>query len=370
MISETLICSEEETFKKIYTSIAQDFKVKGLSRLAIYGGGKFCQRFLATIKDLTSIIKLSLIIDDQTKDNALHGIPLVNSKDFKLDQADAIFLATDSIEKKLKNRVEELYGNKIIIYSLSELMKLNNIVNRDLMNSEFDTRSIWQKAYDHWQAGHQCSSFKDSLVLAVIWNSSAHYQERIIENSFVSKLILNLPCGKVLDIGSSALEIPRTLNDKNFSVTCLDPCVDNQVENGIEIVRGDIRHTIWSNETFDYVTCISTIEHIGVSGRYGITKEDPQGDLKAIKEIYRILKPNGKLFLTIPFGSEPILPINKVYSHYQILEMTKDFDIISSEFYKPDGKGEALKCSAEEASLNDWRRDGYYALGCYQLIKK
>lgn len=53
--------------------------------------------------------------------------------------------------------------------------------------------------------------------------------------------------------------------------------------------------------TFDAVTCISVLEHVGL-GWYG----DPEGDIekpaRVVAEMARVLKPGGWLFLTVPIG--------------------------------------------------------------------
>ncbi len=57
-------------------------------------------------------------------------------------------------------------------------------------------------------------------------------------------------------------------------------------------------------EIFDALISISSIEHDGL-GRYG-DPIDPQGDLKAMKQMKSMLKPEGLLFLAIPVGIDHI----------------------------------------------------------------
>ncbi len=53
-------------------------------------------------------------------------------------------------------------------------------------------------------------------------------------------------------------------------------------------------------ELFDTLVSISSIEHDGL-GRYG-DPVDPEGDLKAMKKMKKMLKPGGLLFLAVPVG--------------------------------------------------------------------
>ncbi|WP_342679593.1 class I SAM-dependent methyltransferase [Methanofollis sp. UBA420] len=74
---------------------------------------------------------------------------------------------------------------------------------------------------------------------------------------------------------------------------------------GIISVVGDIRNTSFPDDFFDLVFCISTIEHIGRDNSvYHIpyVSEDNEGDFKALQEIYRIVKPYGRVVVTVPYG--------------------------------------------------------------------
>lgn len=76
----------------------------------------------------------------------------------------------------------------------------------------------------------------------------------------------------------------------------------------------DLRELSFSNEYFDAIVCISTLEHIGMDNTflYGTDqqkKEDGSSAyLQAARELKRVLKKGGTLYLTMPFG---------VYKHHQ-----------------------------------------------------
>lgn len=56
---------------------------------------------------------------------------------------------------------------------------------------------------------------------------------------------------------------------------------------------------------FDAVISVSSIEHDGL-GRYG-DKLDPNGDLRAMADLKRLLKPGGILFLSVPVGLDALV---------------------------------------------------------------
>src|SRR5438477_9514263 len=73
----------------------------------------------------------------------------------------------------------------------------------------------------------------------------------------------------------------------------------------------DIRKSGYETGFFDFILCISTLEHVGKDNTkyYAPVAELPpdahpsfEPDTLALMEMYRILKPDGKLIVTVPFG--------------------------------------------------------------------
>jgi SAM-dependent methyltransferase len=72
-------------------------------------------------------------------------------------------------------------------------------------------------------------------------------------------------------------------------------------------VFGDLRDLDFRDERFDYVACISTIEHIGMDNTMYAEgqvaqRSDPSEFVLAAKELKRVLKPGGVLYISFPFG--------------------------------------------------------------------
>lgn len=66
----------------------------------------------------------------------------------------------------------------------------------------------------------------------------------------------------------------------------------------IEYVQGDFNELEIEPGSFDQIINCSSIEHVGLAGRYG-SADDPDGDLRAMEKMARVLKPDGNMVLTI-----------------------------------------------------------------------
>jgi SAM-dependent methyltransferase len=75
------------------------------------------------------------------------------------------------------------------------------------------------------------------------------------------------------------------------------------------------------------LSCLHAVEHVGL-GRYG-DRLDPDGDLKAMRELSRVLAPGGSLLFAVPVG-RPRIEFNahRVYAARQIREAFSDLEVV------------------------------------------
>lgn len=74
------------------------------------------------------------------------------------------------------------------------------------------------------------------------------------------------------------------------------------VQSGATIQRGDVRNPdAYAPETFDTIVSLSAIEHIGL-GHYDHDPVDADGDVVAVANAVRWLKPGGWLYFDVPFS--------------------------------------------------------------------
>jgi len=124
---------------------------------------------------------------------------------------------------------------------------------------------------------------------------------RYHENSFVLNSLQTLiPKGsKVLDIGSAESDFPLYLHASGFAVTPFD----QRIYPLLPSVQGDAMKLdhYFQPSSFDAITVISTIEHIGI-GAYGDARNSVTY-LSLINLWKTMLKPEGLMIITLPVAS-------------------------------------------------------------------
>jgi SAM-dependent methyltransferase len=141
-------------------------------------------------------------------------------------------------------------------------------------------------------------------------NYGFRIDERIVEYPWVLAK-LSAAEGLLLDAGSVLnyeymLDQP-VLRNKKMVIYNLSP-ERFFSRNNVSYIFGDLRHTILRGEFFNEIVCVSTLEHIGMDNTLLYSKDArfnefrPTGYLDVIREFRRLLKPGGRLFITVPYG--------------------------------------------------------------------
>lgn len=125
--------------------------------------------------------------------------------------------------------------------------------------------------------------------------------ERVVEIPWVMRSLPGDPGARVLDVGTAFAPIvyKRMLVRRPERIDALD-LAETRLP-GIAAHVGDIRALPFADETFDFATCISTLEHIGMDNEhYGI----PSGggaDVDGLRELGRVA---GRVLVTVPAGAD------------------------------------------------------------------
>ena len=252
---------------------------------------------------------------------------------------------------------------KKFYYSVKLLLKIFNLLATALAKIVYYLNII-----NVYLGGRECAKLRDCLLLAKLKAGQPPASDRFIEYPWLLENI-DITSGRLLDIGSTIGDQLYDTLPKTVEINCLNLNSKKFKNKQIKFKQGDIRKADYPDNYFDLIACVSTLEHIGVAGRYG-SDDQPEGDLRAMGEIKRILKPGGILLATVPYGDKDILPINKLYNKTRIDDLFSGLEIISQEFKKFNKNWHVwLKVGETEAAKTDMASDGWYAL-CLIKAKK
>ncbi len=113
----------------------------------------------------------------------------------------------------------------------------------------------------------------------------------------------------------------------------------------IKFHQSDIRRLQLPDDSFDKVIAVSTIEHVGLESPQVLAKILPcvntDGDLEAVRELARVLKPAGELIMTVPFGLPDGLILGNQARNYtveSIRKFEKILDLTHIEYYEYQSK--------------------------------
>lgn len=179
-------------------------------------------------------------------------------------------------------------------------------------------RRPWSRGYVRYKMQYIQETLHNPTLLALFKDARAlpsgygfRLDARVIEIPW-ALAHLEGQCGTLLDAGSSlnfqpVLEAP-SLSQMHLTILTLAPEKSCFWRMGISYVFGDLRQTVFHDEIFDNIVCISTIEHVGMDNTSYAGDVQPayrsstSEFLAAIREFKRLLKPGGTLYITFPFG--------------------------------------------------------------------
>lgn len=201
--------------------------------------------------------------------------------------------------------------------------------------------------------------------------------ERHVEWSFLSRELPDGP-GEAIEFGCENGYMSLLAARKGFRVLACD--LQNQYflwqHPNVEFRLGDFLDLTLPDNHFDLVINCSSVEHVGIAGRYGITAEQSDGDIEVVKRFARVLKPGGLLLMTAPCGQDTVLaPWCRVYGSERLPRLFGPFLLQKEEYWCKDAGNQWVSTSREKALGYPPRQDPAnphgcsYALGCFVLGK-
>jgi hypothetical protein len=198
---------------------------------------------------------------------------------------------------------------------------------------------------------HPCFDDKTNIT-----NFDAHY---IYHPAWAARIIKKIAPAKHVDISSTlhfcsvlSCFIPTEFYDYRPAYLNLDNLISS---------HADLQNLFFEDNSVESLSCMHTIEHIGL-GRYG-DPIDPDGDIKAIKELMRVCAVNGNLLLVVPVGIKNIMfNAHRIYNPKEFLGYVPNFELLN--FALITDKGDFIPDATLEEAENQ-----IYGCGCYWFKK-
>ena len=128
------------------------------------------------------------------------------------------------------------------------------------------------------------------------------------------------PDSRILDIGSGWSLFPLYLAQKSDHVDSIDsdewqmkvmaPVLADILKVKVHYSVGDVLNLLAGSNTYDYVFCISVLEHLEEETENGayVNRHARKLDRAAIRECLRVVKPGGRVILTLDYATSDVSP--------------------------------------------------------------
>jgi SAM-dependent methyltransferase len=192
--------------------------------------------------------------------------------------------------------------------------------------------------------------------------------DRAVEWSWVAAHMPSGP-GKALDFGPGGSHLGLIAAQRGFAVTAVDlePVHSYYVHQKLHFVQGDILKVDLPAEHFDLVISCSTVEHVGLAGRYGVTDSRPDGDLEAMARLRDLMKPGGVMLLTIPVGQDAVFaPLHRAYGSERLPRLLEGYLVENEEYWVKNDQNAWVLTSKQDALASE-PQERFYGLGCFVL---
>lgn len=191
---------------------------------------------------------------------------------------------------------------------------------RKMTDEKMPPLSLWPCLIDRYEAG---GTSKGEYFYQDFWAARKVHESRCVEH---------------VDIGSRVDGFVA-----HCAVFCNVTYVDiRPIETAVPSIKpktGTLLGLPFANQSVPSLSCLHVVEHIGL-GRYG-DPLDPQGSLKSMKELQRVLAPGGQLYFGLPIGRERVhFNALRIHSPLRVLEIFSELSLKS--FAAVDERGDLI----------------------------
>jgi cyclopropane fatty-acyl-phospholipid synthase-like methyltransferase len=190
--------------------------------------------------------------------------------------------------------------------------------------------------------------------------------DRWVEWSFCFARMTDGP-GRTLDFGADIGFLSLAAAQRGHEVVAFDRLASalDYDQPQVHHIQADVLTHDFGDERFDQILNCSSVEHVGLGGRYG-SFEDEDGDLKAMKALRAVLGEGGRHVLTIPVGRDHVAaPLHRIYGERRLPRLLEHHQVAEEQFWhKHDGLWR--RCDRETALATEGSAS-FYSLGLFVL---
>lgn len=127
----------------------------------------------------------------------------------------------------------------------------------------------------------------------------------------------------------------------------------------------NLLHLPFETASVDSLSCMHTVEHVGL-GRYG-DSIDPDGDIKAARELSRVVKKRGSLLFVVPVGKQKIaFNAHRIYAYQTVLDLFPELTLKEFSLIPDDALTVGMIYDAQKSEVSKQN----YGCGCFWFVKK
>lgn len=230
-------------------------------------------------------------------------------------------------------------------------------LTRPTVIPDFLTQPIFYQVRNYHQIQYW-NRWKRRLWIAFGGDYELVTKERIVEVPF-SLQAMDLPVpSRILEFGCYGSTLAMELASLGHQVTGVDLRHYPLEHPNFRFLRGDFMTADLAPDSFDGAIAISAVEHAGL-GAYE-EKQFERGDRRILERIRRILKPGGRLALTVPYGKPGETSTYRVYDEAALRQLLTGYDIHTESFFKAGpGRSHWLPATKAELATVDSTDDGW-----------
>ena len=241
------------------------------------------------------------------------------------------FLKREPEESEIQNYSHSIMTGKLTSTKMIDDVKSSPEFKKIKYQEHIETQTMVKKFNDMTEFSSNVEKFPILDIVDLV--KIAYYNkmpltERFTEYAWTLKNLTQK--GNLLDVGCSeslfTQEISKLPNLKVSGIDIREPEYQPQ----FSFYKISATKTNFDDEFFDQITIISSIEHFGLDF-YGNKIVDPNADFATMKEMHRILKKEGIILVTVPYGIGDKFYYRK-YDENRLERLFADFEIVEKKY--------------------------------------